>query len=96
MKRQSLGDAIKPFDRTPAPVAVPKRQPEPRPSSTPSRVGKKALITYHDPAVSKQLHQMRLDLDRASIQSLVEEALDELFKKYKRPAIAGKQGRVIA
>jgi hypothetical protein len=86
--KPSLQQAMMEHDRDPKPVAVAPRAPEPRASVTPSRVGKKALITYHDPAVSKQLQQIKLDLDRPSVQSLVEEALNDLFQKYRRPTIA--------
>lgn len=86
-KGNQLYEALSPHDRTPAPVAA--TVPDP-PTKTPPacRAGKKALTTYHDPAVSKQLKQLALDLDRESIQSLVEEALNDLFQKYRRPTIA--------
>lgn len=84
----SLTKAMETYDRTPA-APVPVEPAAPRKTAvTPARVGKKALITYHDPAVSKQLKQMALDMDRESIQSLVIEALNDLFQKYRRPTIA--------
>jgi hypothetical protein len=91
MSKPSLAEALKPHDRTPAPSAVvepPATQNAPKTTVAPSRVGKKALISYHDPAVTKQLQQMKLDLDRESVQSLIEEALNDLFQKYRRPTIA--------
>ena len=86
--KPSLAEALKPHDRRPA-AAV--GEPPPRKSRSaqaPSRAGKKALIGYFDPEVSKQLKQMMLDHDRASVQALLREALNDLFQKYKKPTIA--------
>ena len=86
--KPSLAEALKPHDRKPA-AAV--GEPPPRKSrgaQAPSRAGKKALIGYFDPNVSKQLKQMMLDHDRASVQELLREALNDLFQKYKKPTIA--------
>ena len=92
--KPSLAEALKPLDRAPATAlkAEPKPKPKetrPRKASTPpSRAGKKALIGYFDPDVSKQLKQMALDHDRDSVQDLLREALNDLFQKYKKPTIA--------
>lgn len=90
--KPSLAEALKPHDRSPQPAAVAATVEPPQrkgPTAVPkSRAGKKALITYHDPAVSKQLEQMKLDLDRKSVQDLIAEALNDLFQKYKKPTIA--------
>ena len=86
--KPSLAEALKPHDRSPA-AAV--GEPPPRKIKTmqaPSRAGKKALIGYFDPEVSKQLKQIVLDRDRASVQELLGEALNDLFQKYKKPTIA--------
>ena len=86
--KPSLAEALKPHDRSPA-AAV--GEPPPRKSRSvqaPSRAGKKALIGYFAPEVSKQLKQMMLDHDRASVQALLREALNDLFQKYKKPTIA--------
>ena len=53
-----------------------------------SRSGKKAVIGYFAPEVSKQLKQMALDQDRHSVQDLLREAINDLFKKYEKPTIA--------
>jgi hypothetical protein len=53
----------------------------------PSRVGKKAIIGYFDPSVSKQLKQIGLDKD-LSVQDLLSEAINDLFHKYRKPNIA--------
>lgn len=98
-KKQSLAAALQTFDRTPPaqPAAV-TTAPAPRapkaaeavpisPQQPPSRIGKKALIGYFDPGVSKQLKQMALDGD-TSTQELLREALNDFFQKHKKPAIA--------
>jgi antitoxin-like ribbon-helix-helix protein len=56
-------------------------------TQAPSRTGKKALIGYFDPSVSKQLKQIALDRD-GTIQDLLTEALNDLFQKLKKPTIA--------
>lgn len=92
--KPSLAEALKPHDRAPATAfnAEPKPQSKEtrlrKASTPPSRAGKKALIGYFDPDVSKQLKQMALDHDRNSMQELLREALNDLFQKYKKPTIA--------
>ena len=89
-KKPSLAEALKPHDRSPT-SAVVVAEPPARKTNTaqpPSRAGKKALIGYFAPEVSKQLKQMILDQDRDSIQELLREALNDLFQKYKKPTIA--------
>jgi hypothetical protein len=89
MHKPSLAEALKPHDRT---AATTKAETPPtrrgKTSLPPSRAGKKALIGYFDPEVSKQLKQMLLDQDRDSVQELLREALNDLFKKYRKPSIA--------
>jgi hypothetical protein len=96
-KKQSLAAALQTFDRTPpaqtavttAPARRARKAAEAVPISPqpPSRIGKKALIGYFDPGVSKQLKQMALDGD-TSTQELLREALNDFFQKHKKPAIA--------
>ncbi len=88
--KPSLAEALKPHDRAPAPAAVaePPHKRRHKSSQPPSRAGKKALIGYFDPDVSKQLKQMMLDHDRDSVQDLLREAINDLFQKYKKPTIA--------
>jgi hypothetical protein len=100
-KSTSLAAALQGFDRAPAPppIAVEPVARSPRQvrkgqgtalSSSvqaPSRIGKKAIIGYFDPGVSKQLKQLALDKD-VTIQDLLSEALNELFQKHKKPTIA--------
>ena len=90
MRKPSLAEALKSHDRSAATTAVaePPRKPRGKTTLPPSRAGKKALIGYFDPDVSKQLKQMMLDQDRNSVQELLKEALNDLFQKYRKPPIA--------
>ncbi len=54
---------------------------------TPGRIGKKTVAAHFDPAVSKQLKQIGLEHDR-STQDLLREAINDLFQKYGKGAIA--------
>lgn len=60
----------------------------PAPATPKSRRGKKAIVAYCDPAVSAELKRLLLDEGRRSLQELVVEAINDLFKKYGRPPIA--------
>jgi len=53
----------------------------PPPKSRNPREGKKAVVGYFSPAVSRALHQLALDTD-ASIQALLGEAIDDLMRKH--------------
>ena len=89
-KKPSLAEALMSHDRAAVPttIAAPPPKRHNKPSQPPSRVGKKALIGYFDPDVSKQLKQIALDHDRDSVQELLREALNDFFQKYKKPTIA--------
>ena len=52
-----------------------------------SRVGKRSISGHVAPEVQKQLRRLAVDLDR-SHQSLLDEALNDLFRKYNVSAIA--------
>lgn len=95
-KKQSLSAALQSFERSSTTDAIPAtvaskpraaKVPVPSVNPAPSRIGKKALIGYFDPGVSKQLKQMALNND-SSVQELLREALNDLFEKHKKPAIA--------
>ena len=58
-----------------------------KPELPPSRKGKKAIAGHFDPAVSKQLKQLALEED-TTVQALLAEALNDLFEKYDKKAIA--------
>jgi hypothetical protein len=53
----------------------------------PSRQGKKAIAGHFEPAVSKQLKQLALSQDK-TVQTLLAEALNDLFDKYGFKPIA--------
>lgn len=97
-KKQSLAAALQTYDRSPSATAVPpasaapvnrasRKTEEAVSTQAPSRQGKKALIGYFDPAVSKQLKQIALDQDTTT-QELLREALNDFFQKHSKPAIA--------
>jgi hypothetical protein len=64
-----------PVAAEPAAAAVPPAKPRN------PREGKKAVVGYFSPAVSRALHQLALDTD-ASIQALLGEAIDDLMRKH--------------
>jgi hypothetical protein len=53
----------------------------------PSRAGKKVVAGHFDPAVIRQLKLLAMDND-GSIQSLLSEALNDLFEKHNVKPIA--------
>lgn len=53
----------------------------------PSRVGKKAITGYFDPAVRQQLAVLAAEEDRSQ-NDLIAEALNTLFERYRKPPIA--------
>lgn len=56
-------------------------------NTPPSRQGKKAITGFFDPVVSRQLKQLALDEDK-TVQSLLSEALNDLFIKHNHKPIA--------
>ena len=56
-------------------------------NTPPSRQGKKAITGFFDPIVSRQLKQLALDEDK-TVQSLLSEALNDLFIKHNHKPIA--------
>ncbi len=67
----------------PAPAAP----PTPKMPIAPSRIGKRSVSGHVEPEVLKQLRRLAVDLER-SHQSLLSEALNDLFRKYNVSAIA--------
>lgn len=63
-------------------VAAPQRKPRQK-----DRRGLKGLLTYHDPAVLKQLRIIAAEQDRNQ-QQLMREALNMIFARYGKPQIA--------
>ncbi|MEJ1297686.1 MAG: hypothetical protein RPU64_14800 [Candidatus Sedimenticola sp. (ex Thyasira tokunagai)] len=102
-KKGNLAAALTGFDRRPSETAQPKpvqadTAQEVRTEQTqageggkntlpPSRRGKKALTGYFDPEVLKQLKVLAVAEDK-TMQTLMSEGINELFKKYGRPHIA--------
>lgn len=63
--------------RLPAPAKYPV---------TPGRVGKRQISGYFTPDAVKQLHLLAVERD-TTIQALLEEALNDLFRKFGKSAI---------
>ena len=53
----------------------------------PSRRGKRVVSAYIDPAAAKQLRVLAAN-NETTTQALLEEALNDLFRKYARSAVA--------
>jgi hypothetical protein len=73
--------------RKPPPSTAPVGAEPAPPAVAPSRLGKKAIGGFFDPAVSRQLKQIGIDHDKTG-QDLLAEALNGLFQKYGKPPIA--------
>lgn len=65
----------------------PKSEPVSRTTLPPSRVGKRNVGGHFEPTVARQLRILAAENDR-TIQDLVAEALNDLFRKYNKSAIA--------
>ena len=75
---------------TSAPVPAPVEaasQPSVKAPRPPSRQGKRVISAYIEPAAAKQLRLLAVD-EETSAQALLEEALNDLFRKYNRSAVA--------
>ena len=95
MKKTNLAEALEEtVSRT-----KPHQKPEPRritgktTSHTktvvpPSRIGKKTVAGHFDITVSNQLKIIGMDTGDRKQQALLQEALNDLFKKYGKPPIA--------
>lgn len=98
-KKGNLASALSGFDRRPSETdktttTSPKSSTENKTSGQgyrnrlpPSRQGKKALTGYFEPDVLRQLKILAAS-EGKTVQSLMNEALNEIFKKYGRPHIA--------
>ncbi len=100
MKRNSMAQALSQaaghsFSRpqvSEMPTAeAPREQSGDRPrllkAVVPSRAGKKPITGFFDPEVSRQIKKVALDQDK-TMQELLQEALNDLFRKYDLPPIA--------
>lgn len=61
-----------------------KKQTLPTP---PSRIGKRAITGFFDPAAAKQFKRLALEKDM-TVQLLLAEAINDVFVKYKQSPIA--------
>lgn len=93
-KKTNLAEALGQFSTQPArsaATAIAEKPPvKSRGGATPlppSRQGKKTVAGFFDAAVSTQLKQIGLDQNK-TVQDLLTEAINDLFKKYKKPPIA--------
>ncbi len=90
-KKTSLAAALRPLERsvTAMSSATASRVTDTQPVSPRalSRVGKKAMIGYFDPDVSKQIKRLAIDRD-TSVQELLREALNDFFRKNRMSPIA--------
>lgn len=96
-KKPSLGAALNqaagkrapeslPVDPDPV-VVAPEAAPAPKPrTKASSRSGTKMIGGHFPPEVSKQLKLIAVDQDK-SLQSLLEEAIGDLFEKYGKPRL---------
>jgi hypothetical protein len=87
-KRSSLSQALRQASgmrEEPKPEAAPAQIA--KTSRIPSRIGKKSIAGFFDPAVSRQLKQIALEED-SSVQELLREALNDLFERRGKSRIA--------
>jgi hypothetical protein len=73
-----------------APVVAAAAQPMPAPTPrqvAPSRSGKRNVSAYVKPEAARQLRMLAVELDISS-QDLIAEALNDLFRKYNKSAVA--------
>lgn len=67
------------------PAAVTAEAAE-RPTLSPSRRGKRNVSVYVNPTAAKQLRLLMVEQD-TTVQALMEEAMNDLFRKYGKSAI---------
>jgi hypothetical protein len=68
-------------------VTLPVEPPTPVRAIAPSRQGKRQIGGHFDALVAKQLRLLAAERE-LSIQDLLEEALNDLFRKYDKSAVA--------
>lgn len=92
-KRPSLDAQLGKQAEAPAetqPQPATKTQPAAQPSTrAKARVGKKAISGFYEPQTAKQLKMLAVEEDR-TVQGMLGEALNLLFEKYGRDAIASE------
>lgn len=65
----------------------PQSEPQRANSTQHSRLGKRAVTFYVQDAAQKQLRLLSIEVEKSS-QALLEEALNDLFRKHNKSAIA--------
>ena len=98
-KRRSLDEQLSRQGEQPAAAAAPKSEdktPAPQTATAPkpstraaARIGKKAISGFYEKPVAKQLKMLAVEEDRTT-QSMLGEALNLLFEKYGKDAIASE------
>jgi hypothetical protein len=88
--RTSLSDALRDAARQKPPrqgeTVLENDAPKAR-DKTPARRGRKVVSGHFDPAVSKQLRLLAVERD-TNLQTLLAEAINDLFAKYQKSPIA--------
>lgn len=89
---QAAGHAFSRPQVSDAPLVAALREQAPHKANmirvvAPSRVGKKPVTGFFDPEVSRQIKKVALDKDQ-TMQGLLQEAINDLFRKYDLPPIA--------
>ncbi len=72
---------------TPLPLVTARSPTTERPTLAPSRHGKRNVSAYIEAAAAKQLRLLAVERE-SSTQALLEEALNDLFRKFGKSAIA--------
>jgi hypothetical protein len=63
------------------------KKPAAKSARPPARVAKRQIAGWFPPEVSRALHHLAIERD-SSLQSLLAEAIDDLFRKHGKPRIA--------
>lgn len=90
MKANKLRAAMQQMNEKPGPAKAEDRTGTPSAPSryvAPSRQGKRGVTAFFAPEVTKQLRLLAAEEDR-TVQSLMEEALNEIFRKFGKSPIA--------
>jgi hypothetical protein len=87
LKAAMQGMAGGPTLVTPVTPVVPTEPAAANAMRPPSRRGKRVVSAYIEATAAKQMRLLAVERD-TSTQSLLEEALNDLFRKYNRSALA--------
>ncbi len=86
LREAVMGIQNKPAEKTPTVSVVPEPAPKVVRTTAPSRIGKRSVSGHFSPEVSRQLRILAAEADR-TVQGLLEEALNDLFRKHEKSAI---------